>query len=552
MEAKIAQLWPEIAMFITTCVVMVVGLSKDRSIRRLCAPICGLGLLAAAYLAVSIPLNGYESTMPFMATYGKVVVAGVGLLLLMLMAGLADRGLEAAVDRGAEFEPLRSTRAEFYSFFMFSLTGVMLCCGATDLIFLFLALELTSLPTYVLVALSTGKNRSMEAGVKYFFLGALGAAMFLYGFALIYGATGTTNLAQIAAAFDAQALAAKGDAGGGTINTLGMVGLVVALVGVMFKIAAVPMHFYTPDVYQGAATPVTAMLAFVPKTAGFFAILLLVGTVGWRYGGHGFGSGTSLPESLRVLLWTIAVLTMTTGNVLALMQSSAKRMLAYSSIAHSGYMLVGVVAGPGDAPTGATGSLGENGLAAVLFYLLAYGVMTVGSFGVLASLERRNGDGSVDEVDHLNELRGLWKSQPALAAVMVVSAFGLLGLPPLAGFLGKLPLFTSALNAGEVWLVVILGVNSAIAACYYLRLVAVPFLEKAEPVSSGVVQRSPYPSRLWAGVAAAVLVVLIGLGGGFAGEEAAKAGRPALRAKQGPELPTRIGGKQAQTPTEAR
>lgn len=521
MEAKVVQMWPEIALFITTCVVMVVGLSKDRVIRRLCAPISGLGLLAAGYLAMTVdptPMN--HSTMPYLAMYGKVLVAGVGLLLLMLMAGVADRGLEAAVDRGAKFEPIRATRAEFYSFLLFSLTGVMLCAGSTDLIFLFLALELTSLPTYVMVSISTARNRSMEAGVKYFFLGALGAAMFLYGFALIYGATGTTNLGDIAAAFQTQAQST------GSINPLGMVGLVIALIGVMFKVAAVPMHYYTPDVYQGAASPVTAFLAFVPKTAGFFAILLLVGTVGWNYGPNGYGTGGSLPEVLRVLLWTLAVLTMTVGNVLALLQSSAKRMLAYSSIAHTGYMLVGIVAGPAALGPGRTAALGDNGLAAVLFYLLTYGVMTVGVFSVLSSLERRNGDGSVDEIDNLNELRGLWKTKPVMAGVMVISAFGLLGLPPLVGFLGKLPLFTSALNAGETPLVIILGINSAIAACYYLRLAAVPFLEKAEPISSGIVQPVPFNVRAFAGILAAMLIIVIGVGGEIFGEAAAKAGQP--------------------------
>ena len=525
MEALV-RFWPEIALFVTTCVVMIVGLSADRTIRRLCAPIAGLGLIAAAYLAVEFMMPVSPSPMPYMAVYGKVMVAGVGLLLLMLFPGLADRDLEAAVDRGATFEPIRSTRAEFYAFFLFSLTGLMLCCSATDLIFLFLALELTSLPTYVLVSLSTRRNRSMEAGVKYSFLGALGAAMFLYGFSLIYGATGSTNLSEIARAFD---VAAHSAGSGGQIPTIGLVGLVVALLGIMFKIAAVPMHYYTPDVYQGAAAPVTAMLAFVPKAAGFFAIILLLSTVGWRYGRDGIGSGTSLPEVLRVLLWSIAVLSMTVGNVLALLQTSVKRMLAYSSIAHSGYMLVGIVAGPGSVEGGRDAVLGESGIAAVLFYLVSYGVMSVGSFGVIAALERRNADGSVDDVDHLNELRGLWSRSPVLAGVMVVSAFGLLGLPPLVGFLGKLPLFTSAIAAGETVLVVILGLNSAIAATYYLRLVAVPFLEKGDAISTGIVKPSPFPSRSLAGVVAAVLIVALGLAGGYVGKQAAVAGRTGPR-----------------------
>ncbi len=576
MSEIVAQLWPEIALFVTACLVMVVGLSKDRTVRGLCAPLCGLGLLVAGYLAIttSVPT---ATSLPFMAQYGKALAAGVGLLLLMLMSGTADRGLEALLGRGeagtgskqpgsiqpgsiqpgsiqpgpnkgsGRFEPMRSVRAEFYSFFLFSLMGLMLCSGSHDLIFLFLALELTSLPTYVMVSLSTRRDRSMEAGVKYFFLGAMGAAMFLFGFALVYGATGSTSLSEIG--FVLQSRAAET----GSIGPLATIGLAMSLLGVMFKIAAVPMHFYTADVYQGASSSVTAFLAFVPKSAGFFAIMLLAGCAGWTYGPGGYGTGNSLPSELRTLLWTVAVLTMTVGNVLALLQTSVKRILAYSSIAHSGYMLVGVIAGPGVASavlgTGVgESSLASNGLAAVLFYLLTYGVMSVGTFSVIASLERqrtrRSGDGAADglvdglmeteEVDHIDEMRGLWKRQPLLAAVMVVCAFGLLGLPPLLGFLGKLPLFTSALGAGEITLVVILGLNSAVAACYYLRLVAVPFLDSGEPATPGLIGMVPFPSRALAGVVAAVLVIVAGLAGGMLGKEAARGGTfvPASRTMQ--------------------
>lgn len=202
-------------------------------------------------------------------------------MLLMLAAGSVDREDEAAIAEGrATFNPLRSNRAEFYSFFLFSLTGLMLCASADDLIWLFLALELTSLPTYIMVVIAKGsgsKGESQEAGVKYFFLGALGAAVFLYGFALIYGGTGSTDFRDITTAIQAQA------AGPG-VNQMVILGVVLAVLGVCFKIAAVPMHFYTPDVYQGASASVAAFLAFVPKAAGFFSILLLCSLVGWSYG----------------------------------------------------------------------------------------------------------------------------------------------------------------------------------------------------------------------------------------------------------------------------
>lgn len=498
MIERLPFLYPEIVLFVTTCVVMVLGLSHTLALRRATALVAGLGLaVAGAVAAMTTPHGAVASSagqtlLPNLAVYGKVIVAVVGVLLLLLMGGTTDRREEELVASGkVGFNPLRTNRAEFYAFFLFSLTGLMLCAGADDLIWLFLALELTSLPTYIMVTISTAKNRSREAGVKYFFLGALGAAIFLYGFALIYGGTGSTNLNSIHAAIVSHGM-----------NDLTLVGVLLALVGVGFKIAAVPMHFYTADVYEGAAPQVSAFLAFVPKTAGFFAILLLVGAVGWRDVDSSTQVG-ALPDSIRVLLWVIAGLTMTVGNVLAILQSSAKRMLAYSSIAHSGYMLVGVIAGPGD------GTFAQNGISAVLFYLLAYGVMNVGTFAVLAALEHTPGpDGEPREVETVDDLRGLCKTHPMLGWTMVVCSLSLLGFPPLLGFFGKLPLFTSAISAGEVSLVIVLGLNSAIAAFYYLRLMAAPLLD-ARPNGVPVPSVAPFAGRTIGAIASAIGVVAL-------------------------------------------
>lgn len=531
MHQKIQGMWPEICLFITTCVVMVIGLSPSKAIRRMCAPLAFLGLLVSGLIALKTAGDiRLQTSLPQMPLYGKLLVAGIGMILVCLVSGTADRELETAVDRGAKFDPLRATRAEFWAFFLFSLTGLMLCAGADDLIMLFLALELTSLPTYVMVSLSTNRNRSMESGVKYFFLGALGAAIFLYGFALIYGGTGTTNLARIHEVLTHQALstgfADAAAAQGGSINMIAMAGLVLAIIGVCFKIAAVPMHFYTPDVYQGASAAIAGFLAFVPKTAGFFAIMLLTSAVGWRFG----ESGQALPGVLRDILFALAVGTMTVGNVLAILQTSVKRILAYSSIAHSGYMLVGIIAGPGR--PGAAGAdapaFASNGLAAVLFYLLSYGIMTIGAFAVLASLERRNSKGELEEVDSINDLRGLCHSHPLLGWTMVLSAAGLLGLPPLLGFFGKLPLFTSAINAGEIPLVLILGLNSAIAAYYYLRLMYVPFIESADRSPNlAPLQETPFASRRAAAMIASAGVIVLALGGSTIAEFARESARPA-------------------------
>ncbi len=488
MTEKLAILWPEIFLFIATCLVMITGQWPSRAIRQFTPWICAVALFAAFFAALVSPAT--QGMFPAIVPYAKMLIAGVGMLILLLLSGTVDRQLETEVDHGKAFESIRSNRGEFYAFFMFSLTGLMLTASADDLIWLFLALELTSLPTYIMVAISTEKKKSLEAAVKYFFLGALGAAIFLYGFALIYGATGSTNLSEIATVF-----ATDG------ISSLGMIGLLIALIGVSFKIAAVPMHFYTPDVYQGAASPVAAMLAFVPKTAGFLALMFILGTVGWTDGTNGIsGHGGHLPVAIEATLWIMAALTMTVGNILALLQTSIKRILAYSSIAHSGYMLVGLIAGPGIIG----GPFYQNGLAAVLFYLLTYGIMTVGVFAVLASLEHRNGD----EADEMDDIRGLCKSHPVLGWTLVICTFSMLGFPPLIGFLGKVGLFTSGIAAGQYALIVILGINSAIAACYYLRIIAAAYIDDPGKISSPVFL-APFPMRRIAGVLSAFCVLFL-------------------------------------------
>lgn len=482
MIEKVALVWPEIVLFVTTCVVMLTGQWPATAVRRMTPWLAAVGLIGALGAAMGSPRAG--GMFPDLVPFAKSLTALVGLMLLPLIVGTVDRDMEAAADRGQRFEPIRSNGGEFYAFFLFSLTGLMLVASADSLIWLFLALELTSLPTYIMVSISTRNPRSQEAGVKYFFLGALGAAIFLYGFALLYGASGTTDIPEIAARFAA-----------GGMGPIGTLGVMVALIGMSFKIAAVPMHFYTPDVYQGAASPVSAMLAFVPKAAGFLGIFHVAGVAGWGPGGVG------LPLPVEALLWVVAALTMTVGNTLALLQTSIKRMMAYSSIAHSGYMLVGIVAGPG--PDGAP--FWRNGLAAVLFYLLCYGVMNAGVFAVLACLERRG-----EEADEIDDVRGLVRSHPHLGWSMVLCCLSLLGFPPLLGFVGKVGLFTAGVSSGQIALVVILGVNSAIAALYYLRLVVAAYLEPAADTGFRV---APYPSRHAAAlVSAAGVVVLLLVG----------------------------------------
>jgi len=497
MIEKLALLYPEIALFAAACVVMLIGVSPNAAIRRLAPWATALGLAVALGLGLSSP--GADSAarqgalLPGLLPYAKSVIAGVALLILPVLSGTVDTDFERAVQKGRRFDPADATRGEFYAFFLFSVMGVMLTATADDLIWLFLSLELTSLPTYIMVAMSTSRLRSQESGVKYFFLGAFGAAIFLYGFALLYGAAGTTFLPEIARAF------AMGEAG-----LIGTAGLVISIIGVAFKIAAVPMHFYAADVYQGAAAPVAAYLAFAPKAAGMLALILLLSMVGWTEGPN----GTSLPPEFRITLWVMAAMTMTVGNALAILQRDVKRILAYSSVAHSGYMLVGLVAGPG------TGSVASNGLGAALFYLLTYGVMNLGAFAVLAALTKRvEGTDERVEIETVDDLRGLVRTHPWLAWAMALSAASLLGLPPLLGFFGKLYLFTSAIEAGEILLVIVLGVNSAAAALYYLRLVAAPLLEARDELAEAPEPAPGGGRRLAAILSAAGVFALVPFAG---------------------------------------
>ena len=492
MIEKLGHLVPEIILFAATVLVMMLGLSPRPTLRS-SVGLVSIGALLAAFVAALFTPVAETSPLPHLIPYAKAMIAAVGVLLVMLLSGTVDRDVEAGVSRTGVFDAIKSTRGEFAAFALFSLTGLMLVTTADDLIWLFLALELTSLPTYVMVAMSTSRSRSQEAGVKYFFLGALGAATFLYGFAMLYGATGTTLLFGSAETPGIMEIFARDG-----IGAIGMLGIVLAVVGVSFKIAAVPMHFYAADVYEGAATSVSAFLAFVPKMAGFVALIILLSAVGWTHGAE----GDALPQAVRVMLIIMAVLTMTVGNVLAILQRSVKRLLAYSSVAHSGYMLVGLVVGPGQ------GALAGNGLAAVMFYMLCYGFMNLGAFAVIACLERPGPDGTAAEIETIDDLKGLWATHRTLALVMVVCALSLLGLPPLIGFFGKAYLLVAAWSAGEVFLVLVLALNSAVAAYYYLGLVYASLIHDPTPQTNSL-RVTPMPLRVVSAVASAVAVVAL-------------------------------------------
>lgn len=345
--------------------------------------------------------------------------------------------------------------AEYYAIVLFSTVGAMAIALATDLIALFVGLELMSIPVYVLAGMQRRDTYSNEAGIKYFLLGAFSSAILVYGFAWLYGIAGTTELSAIAAAVDAQGIASPPV----------VVALALVTVGLGFKAAVVPFHQWTPDAYDGAPTPATAFMSVAPKAAAFAAILrVMAGALG------------PLSVDWTAVFAVLALVTMTGGNVVALAQPNVKRMLAYSSIAHTGYILAGVAAI----------SAGESAGAAVLFYVFAYGIMNLGAFASLLLIDVEGSRGA-----SLRELNGLWSRHPMGALAFTVFLVNLTGIPPTIGFLGKFLVIQPVIDAELAWLAVAIALNAALAAFYYLRVVVHMFMYDPEEGAPGVI-----PARL--------------------------------------------------------
>jgi NADH-quinone oxidoreductase subunit N len=398
-----------------------------------------LATIAATLLAV-FSFAGLDETISRgllaidgFATFFKVVVLlSAAITVLMSAPYLRVEGLKAG---------------EYYFLILCATVGMMFMASGLELITLFIGLETMAMSFYVLAGYLKPNPRSNEAAVKYFLLGAFSLGILLYGMSLLYGATGTTRLAGIAAALAGQ-------------ETSAVLVLAVILVGagMGFKIAAVPFHMWAPDVYEGAPTPVTAFLSVGSKAASF-AMLLRIFVEGLP----------ALGDEWKTMFWVLAAITMTVGNIAALTQSNLKRMLAYSSIAHAGYLLIGVVVGT------------ERGVAAMLVYLGVYLFMQLGAFAIVTAMRRSDIIG-----DELKDLNGLFKRSPAVGFAMLCFMLSLGGIPPTAGFMGKMWLFGAAIDAGEIWLVVIAVVNSAISAYYYLRVVVFMWINEDEPAGSPI------------------------------------------------------------------
>ncbi len=446
---------PEIALIGTACAVFLLGCFRTG--RGLWFAVSLVGVAGAAVLAATV-----DQPAPPVPTAASIVPdAAAGFVRWFALATAAVLLLLSwpEVDR--------TNAAEYYGCLLIAAAGVSLVGRANDLVTLFLALELISIPTYVLLYLPARTRVNQEAAAKYFLLSVMSSAVLLFGFSYLYGLTGSTNLTAITAALTR--------ANAEALSPMALVGIVLVVAAVGFRITAVPFHFYAPDVYQGGPAGVVANLAVLPKVAGFAALARVLGLLGPDVRHLPFDTATQLP----LLLWILAVLTMTLGNVLALLQDDVRRMLAYSGVAHGGYMLMGVVVASALPDVRGAGPT-VGGVEALFVYLAAYALMTLGAFAVLLYLSTP--DRPVESID---DLGGVGQSHPVAAGAMAVSLFSLIGLPLTAGFAGKLLLFVGAFTAPVDTaamrnlyrvLVVVAAVNSAVGAYYYLRVLGVMYL----------------------------------------------------------------------------
>lgn len=452
---------PEVVVTVVAVLVLLVdALLPRRAERGWLALLVVAGLVTAL---VSGPLvttsgtafGGFVQIDTF-TTFCRAVFIVLAIFSALVAPGyLARRGIPAG---------------EYYATILFSTVGAMTIALSNDLITLFVGIELMSIPVYVLAGMQRHDRYSNEAALKYFLLGAFSSSLLLYGFAWLYGVTGTTEFAPIAAT-----LARTGLADGPTLISLALI-----TAGLGFKAAVVPFHQWTPDAYDGAPTPATAFMSVAPKAAAFAAILrLMVGGLG------------PLSVDWSVAFALLAALTMTLGNVVALVQTNVKRMLAYSSIAHTGYILAAVAAY----------RAGDSANAAVLFYVLAYGIMNLGAFACLIFLDVDGTRGAT-----LDELNGFARRQPAGALAFTVFLISLTGIPPTIGFIAKVFVIQPVLDAGLTWLAVILALNAVLAAFYYLRVVVHMYMYESQERAVPII-----PERLLSvslGLSALAVVVL--------------------------------------------
>ncbi len=447
--ASLAAIAPILAVMITGMIVLLGDscLKLWRQAKWVSPTISVLGLVVSAALACSL-IGTSGQQLAFSGALTADAFSQACNIILAVIAALAVMGSATYLEnRGLQ-------HGEYYVLVLFSTSGAMLMAAASELIVLFVAVEILSVALYVLAGYARTERKSEEAALKYFLLGAFAGGFLLYGIALIYGGSssivpgqvGTTNLRALGIYLHQMPAP----------NQMFIAGTALLMVGLAFKAALVPFHMWTPDVYEGAPTSVTAFMAAAAKVGAFAAILRV------------FNAFIPISEYWLIIVQVLAVATMFGGNILAVVQDNVKRILAYSSIAHAGYLMVGISAltGSGAATDALKAEAHSAAMGGITFYLLAYGIMTMGAFGVLIWISRRGRD-----VQTLNDLKGLVKTDPVAAYTMLIFMLSLGGIPPTMGFMGKWFLFYATLQAGQLWLAVTLALASIISIYYYLRVV---------------------------------------------------------------------------------
>jgi NADH-quinone oxidoreductase subunit N len=401
-----------------------------------------VGLVVPAAFAISQAVNGIHEK----AFFGMLVVDPYAIFFKIVFLLIAAIMILSSYDYVGKYV---RAEGEFYVLMLFSVVGMMMMASSGELITIYISLELTSIPLYVMAGLIRGQEKSAEAAVKYVLLGAMSSAILLYGFALLYGLTGTTDLVGIATTFKQSFQ---------TGNLVVLIADILIVAGFGFKISAVPFHMWAPDIYEGAPTPSTAFFSVGSKAAGFAALIRV-----FIYGGLSPVGSTDLASIITVIS-IVAFLTMTLGNIVAAVQLNIKRMMAYSSIAQAGYILVGFIASL------ATGK--PDGIEASLFFILVYVVTNLGAFaGIIALVNLTGGE-------RIADFRGLWQRAPLLSLCTAFCLLSLGGIPPFAGFLSKVFLFTAAWGLGQQWLVVVALLNSIVSLVYYGRIVKAMFFDE--------------------------------------------------------------------------
>ena len=452
------RLAPEIVLCATGALLMLVEPFLSSQRRRVAGVLALLGAVA------SLASTFYLKALPGKAFNGLLAIDGFSFFFHVLVGTVAALVILGSADY-LEREQLRG--GEYYALVLFATAGMGVMASAQELVTGFIGLEMSSISSYILAGYRRDAPKSNESAMKYFLLGSFATAFFLYGIALLYGGTGTTFLPQM------------NDSAAAPNLMLVRLGLALIFIGLAFKVAAAPFQVWTPDVYEGAPTPVTALFSAGPKAAAFALLLRIFATV------------TAAQDFWFWALWIAAALTMFVGNLGALVQTNLKRLLAYSSIAHAGYILVAFAA------------RSEIGLAAVLYYLLAYALMKLGAFTVVAHL-----GGTGERHLEIDDYAGLGQRQPFTAAALSLFLLSLLGLPITAGFLGKFYIFKAALDSGLIWLAVLMAVNSVIGAYYYLRVIVVMYMREPQQAVGAIRVPAPVATVLLLAAAATVYLGL--------------------------------------------